>query len=174
MKSKISIILFGAGFIIAILGEAYLLNAPKQDFFSIIGIGIVVILTGYLWFDSVWEHISGRYKKTLLLWDEARKLDAKKRDVALTEMLNIQKATYAALKKSINRTEEELKQICTLLKNEKEGQINNRNIPANISYQDSKEIIEAVRGICKGINYEEELKEVITLLQSYQDNFNYK
>ena len=34
------------------LGEAYLLNEPQPHLLSIIGIGIVVILTGYLFLDA--------------------------------------------------------------------------------------------------------------------------
>ena len=47
MKRKVCIILFGTSFLVAILGEAYLLNAARH-IFSIIGIGIVVILTGFI------------------------------------------------------------------------------------------------------------------------------
>ena len=63
MKRKVCIILFGTSFLVAILGEAYLLNAAQPHIFSIIGIGIVVILTGFLFFDSVWEYISSEISK---------------------------------------------------------------------------------------------------------------
>ena len=100
MKRKTSIILFGTSFLIAILGEAYLLNVAKPHVFSIIGIGIVVILTGYLFFDSIWEHILGNNKKKELIREEIIRQEAEKWDIRYTELLNIQKSTYAATKKS--------------------------------------------------------------------------
>ena len=46
MKEKTLILLFGLCFLISLLGEIYLLNASNPHAFSIIGIGIVVVLTG--------------------------------------------------------------------------------------------------------------------------------
>lgn len=111
MKSKLSIILFGISFLIALLGEAYLLNMPQPNLFSIIGIGVVVILTGLLWFDSIWEHISSRIKEIKILWEESRWQDAKEWELKYTELINIQKATYTALKKSIIKTQNDLNKI---------------------------------------------------------------
>lgn len=111
MKGKISILLFGGSFIIAILGEAYLLNVPQPHLFSIIGIGIVVVLTGYLFFDSIWEHISDNKKKREMLWMELIKQETEKWDNRYTELLNIQKATYVALKKSYAGLEEQIKEL---------------------------------------------------------------
>lgn len=113
-KRKISIVLFGISFLIAILGEAYLLNLPKPDTFSVIGIGIVVILTGYLWFDSIWEHISHRIKEIQTIREKNQQTEAEKWDLRYTELLNIQKATYSALKKSIINIQKELDQISQL------------------------------------------------------------
>lgn len=169
MKSKLSIILFGISFLIAILGEAFLLNVPNPDIFSIIGIGIVVILTGYLWFDSIWEHISSRNKKIMKLWEEARRQEAEKWESQYTELLKIQKATYSALKKSIIKMEDDLNQIIQLQNKMIEGQIKGLNISVNYGREHSKEIIEAIKKECEGINYEKQLKEIISLLQSYQD-----
>lgn len=99
----------------AILGEAFLLNVPQPHLFSIIGIGIVVILTGYLFFDSIWEYIAGNKKKRDLLWSELIKQETEKWDSRYTELLNIQKATYAALKKSNARLGEQIEDLTARL-----------------------------------------------------------
>ena len=167
MKNKLSIILFGISFLIAVLGEAYLLNAQRQDLLSITGIGIVVILTGYLWFDSLWEHISHRYRRTMHLWEEARLQEAERLDKVLSEMLNIQKATYSALKKNINKTEEDLNRIIALLKKIEEGQKKALNISVDYGRKQAGEIIKAIKEQCEGYNYEEQLKKIISILDSY-------
>lgn len=151
-KNKLSIILFGLSFLIAVLGEAYLLNSPAQDLFSIIGIGIVVILTGYLWFDSVWDYISKRNQKILQLWelwDEVRRQDAEKRDLEYTELLNIQKATYSALKKNIKKTEEDLNNIIILLEkiNEKLQAYQDKAELNNTSNTSTKENVNEIKPI---------------------------
>ncbi|NLO09758.1 MAG: hypothetical protein GX129_07775 [Clostridiales bacterium] len=152
MKRKVSITLFGVSFLIAILGEAYLFNVSQPHIFSITGIGIVVILTGYLFFDSIWEHISSINKKKELLWEEMIRQDAEKWDSRYTELLNIQKATYTALKKSDTKLEEQLEelsirltQIIQLQNKAMEGQMKALNIAVNYSKEHTKELIEAIK-----------------------------
>lgn len=152
MKRKVSIILFGASFLIAILGEAYLLNVSQPHVFSIVGIGIVVILTGYLFFESIWEHISSINKKKELLWEEIIRQDAEKWDSRYTELLNIQKATYTALKKSDTKLEDQieelsdkLRQITQLQNKAMEGQMKALNIAVNYSKEHTKELKEAIK-----------------------------
>ena len=110
-RRKTSIILFEISFIVAILGEIYLLSASRPHVFSIIGIGIVVILTGFLFFDSIWEYISTESKKKELLRVEEARQEAEKWDVRYTEQINIQKATYTAIKKSDIKRQEEMKEL---------------------------------------------------------------
>lgn len=111
MKRKVSIILFGVSFLVAILGEAYLLNESSPHLFSIIGIGVVIILTGYLFFDSIVEYFTDNGKKKELLWEERIRSESEKWDARYTELLNIQKATYSALKKCDIKLQEQLKNL---------------------------------------------------------------
>lgn len=111
MKRKTSIILFGISFLVALLGEAYLLNVVKPHVFSIIGIGIVVILTGYLFFEAIWDHMSNSNKNKNYLWGEAGKLDSEKWESRYIELLNIQKATYTALKKTDARLQQQADEL---------------------------------------------------------------
>lgn len=170
-KNKLSIMLYGLSFLIALLGEIYLMNVPKQDLFSIIGIGIVVILTGYLLFDTVWEHITHRNQNTMQLWIEQRIQESEKQDLIHKEMLNIQKATYVALKKGIKNTDEELEHIIKLMDELKDNNLNT-TISDEYLTKHAREVIEAIREICSGNNYEEQLKEIINLLNSYNEKDN--
>lgn len=151
MKRKASVLLFGASFLIAILGEAYLLNEPQPHLLSIIGIGIVVILTGYLFLDAALEYIASSNKKNDLLSDEGQRLEAEKWDSRFTELLNIQKATYAALKKSDNKVQEDIKALYDMLKQiiqlqnmTIDGQKKALNISVNYSRENMNKLLDAI------------------------------
>ncbi|NLK99852.1 MAG: multidrug resistance efflux transporter family protein [Clostridiales bacterium] len=148
MKRKVSIILFGISFLVAILGEMYLLNASSPHYFSILGIGIVVILTGYLFFDSIWECITSISKRKELLWEEMLRQDSEKWDSRFTELLNIQKASYTAIKKSDKRLQDQidelsdrLTEIMDLQNKLMEGQIKSQANENNNTKKVEEEII---------------------------------
>jgi predicted PurR-regulated permease PerM len=111
MKEKTIILLFGLCFLISLLGEIYLLNASNPHAFSIIGIGIVVVLTGYLWIDSIWEYVSNIINKNKLMYEDLIKQENEKWEARYTELLKIQKATYVAVKKSDLKLQEEIKNL---------------------------------------------------------------
>jgi predicted PurR-regulated permease PerM len=111
MKEKTLILLFGICFLISLLGEIYLLNASNPHAFSIIGIGIVVVLTGYLWIDSIWEYVSNIINKNKLMYEDLIKQENEKWEARYTELLKIQKATYVAVKKSDLKLQEEIKNL---------------------------------------------------------------
>ena len=152
MKGKLCIIIFGLAFLAAIIGEIYFLNEPQPHLFSIGGIGIVVILTGYLFISSVCELIVSNIKKKELIWEEFVKKKKKKWDSRYTELLNIQKATYTALKKNdtwqqeqIEDLSEKLAQIIELQNKLKEGQIKALNVAVNYSREHTKELLDAIK-----------------------------
>lgn len=111
MKEKTLILLFGICFLISLLGEIYLLNASNPHVFSIIGIGIVVVLTGYLWIDTIWEYVSSIINKNKLMYEDLIKQENEKWEARYTELLKIQKATYVAVKKSDLKLQEEIKNL---------------------------------------------------------------
>lgn len=111
MKEKTIILLFGLCFLISLLGEIYLINASNPHAFSIIGIGIVVVLTGYLWIDSIWEYVSNIINKNKLMYEDLIKQENEKWEARYTELLKIQKATYVAVKKSDLKLQEEIKNL---------------------------------------------------------------
>lgn len=111
MKEKTIVLLFGLCFLISLLGEIYLINASNPHAFSIIGIGIVVVLTGYLWIDSIWEYVSNIINKNKLMYEDLIKQENEKWEARYTELLKIQKATYVAVKKSDLKLQEEIKNL---------------------------------------------------------------
>lgn len=111
MKRKIIASLFGTSFAASFFGEIYLLNAEKPHWFSVIGIGIVVILTGYLFFDTIGEYILKELNSREMLREKEAQMYAEKLDEMCSELNNIQKATYAAIKKSDSRLQEEMNRL---------------------------------------------------------------
>lgn len=176
MKRKLTIILFGASFLIAILGEAYLLNMPEPDTFSIIGIGIVVLLTGYLLFDSIWELISSGGKNIKHIWEERKLQDLEKENARYTELLNVQKATYAALKKSNLKMQEELLDLANRISALENAYykgiktiIQEQNKALNkYSKEHTKELLEAINNITSNIANKEEEAE-LEIIPLYDD-----
>lgn len=179
MKKKISIILFGTSFLISMLGELYLINKPQPHVFSIIGIGIVVILTGYLWLDSIWEYISEDIKGNRLMWDEKQSLKQEQNqetDSRYTELLNILKATYAAVKKNDTKLQEELidisnklAQIIEMQNKVIKGQTKALNIAINYSREHANEILEAMKEDNKEAEFEEKNKAELEIKPLYDD-----
>lgn len=166
MKRKKSVILFGLSFLIALLGEIYLLNMIKIDILSVVGIGIVVILTGYLWMDSLLDFLSNNEQKNNILLDENQKVNDEKENSRHIELLNLLKATYTALKKSDIKLQEEIDEIKQIQQKAMDGQRKALNISVNYSREHTKELIKAIKSECEGINYEEQLLAIISLLDN--------
>lgn len=166
MKRKNSVILFGLSFLIALLGEVYLLNMDRIDIFSVVGIGLVVILTGYLWMDSIFGLISSKNQKRKLLWEESLREFEEKKNSRYTELLNLQKATYAALKKSNLSLQEEIDQVKQLQQKAMDGQTKALNISVNYSREHTKELIDAIKAESNNINYEDQLSLILSLLEN--------
>ena len=78
--------------------------------------------------------------------------ETEKWDSRYTELLNIQKATYTALKKNdtwqqeqIEDLSEKLAQIIELQNKLKEGQIKALNVAVNYSREHTKELLDAIK-----------------------------
>lgn len=166
MKRKNSIILFGLSFLIALLGEVYLLNMDRIDIFSVIGIGIVVVLTGYLWMDSIFGLLSSNNQKRNLLWEEGLKELEEREITRYTELINLQKATYTALKKSNQSLQEEIDHLKQIQQKVMDGQTKALNISVNYSREHTKELINAIKAESSDVNYEEQLSLILSLLEN--------
>ena len=76
------------------------------------------------------------------------------------------KATYTALKKSDIKLQEEIDEIKQIQQKAMDGQRKALNISVNYSREHTKELIKAIKSECEGINYEEQLFAIISLLEN--------
>lgn len=174
MKNKNSIMIFGIGFLIVILGEAYLLNMTQTHLLSIIGIGVLVVVTGYLFFDAIWEYFTSESRMKELLRQEEVRQESEKMDSRYTELINIQKATYTALKKSDIKRQEEmnelsasLAEIIQLQKKIIEGQKKALSISINYCKEHTKELIETIEK-----SYKDNLLETVSTIDMHKDQID--
>lgn len=174
MKNKNSIMIFGIGFLIVILGEAYLLNMTQPHLLSIIGIGVLVVVTGYLFFDAIWEYFTSESRMKELLRQEEVRQESEKMDSRYTELINIQKATYTALKKSDIKRQEEMNELSASLaeniqlqKKIIEGQKKALSISIKYSKEHTKELIETIEK-----SYKDNLLETVSTIDMHKDQID--
>lgn len=174
MKNKNSSMIFGIGFLIVILGEAYLLNMTQPHLLSIIGIGVLVVVTGYLFFDAIWEYFTSESRMKELLRQEEVRQESEKMDSRYTELINIQKATYTALKKSDIKRQEEMNELSASLaeniqlqKKIIEGQKKALSISIKYSKEHTKELIETIEK-----SYKDNLLETVSTIDMHKDQID--
>lgn len=173
MDKKSNIVLYGICFLAAFISELYCILS--KEWFSIVGIGVVVTITWYLFFDSIrteWKRtlnntmdvMEKKYQKELNLWDEK-----------FTELTNIQKATYASLKKStilmnehfdmldkkVESSEDNhiklMQRILDLQVKALEGQKKALNIEVNYNKENTKQLIDVIREEMKGLSFHKQI-----------------
>lgn len=163
MKKKLNILFFGVCFLAAILAEVYCIRVLENDLFSIIAIGFVVLITGYLFMDSIRSTIIQWGKDTRFFFDRMYREETDKWNNRYTETVNLQKATYIALKKNSTVLSEQLKEvllrmneleenynneihkITELQRKVLEGQKNALNLEINYNRENTKQLIHALR-----------------------------
>ncbi len=178
MKKRLNILFFSICFLGAILAEAYFLQAGAEKLFSVIAIGIVVLITGYLLMDSIRSKLmdSGRGIKNYL--DQMYREDSERFIENMEELKNLQKATYTATKKNSvmlshqfeelldrvetleNNNTKSLQKLLELQKKALEGQKNALNLEINYNKENTKLIIKAL----KEAGNQEETKELLNKL----------
>lgn len=159
---KIGIVLFGLFFLSSLLTEIYLFHVPGMDLFSILGIGAVVLITGVLWYDSIFDRIKKGSQNAKFVFDQMYREETEKWDVRYSELLNLHKATYTALKKSNLEMRQKLEELSgkleVLEKNHAnatqrvvelqhksmEGQKKALNIEINHSRENTKQLLDAI------------------------------
>jgi len=104
----INTIFFGICFITALLLEVFCIYKYEGDLFTSIGIGIVVLITAYLLFDSIRSNWKDYYAKIYSEIQLHNKEIEEKLDDVLSQLLRIQKATYVATKKNSQLLQEKL------------------------------------------------------------------
>lgn len=178
MKKRLNIIFFGVCFLGAILAEAYFLQAGEGNRFSIIAIGFVVLITGYLLMDSVRSKLSESTREIKNYLDQMYREDSQRFTENMEELKNLQKATYTATKKNTvmlsqqletllervetleNNNTKSLHKLTELQKKALEGQKNALSLEINYNKENTKLIIKAI----KEAGEQEETKELLNKL----------
>lgn len=185
MKKWMNTLFFGGCFIVAILLEAYGMIAWKGSLFSVIALGLVVLITGYLFMDSIKSRLMQGSENARFYVDRLLNEESEKWGERHTEMVNLQKASYTATKKNAAMQMEQFNEVLTRLENLEdnnartlqkiielqktslEGQKNALNLELSYLKDHTKRII----GAMKEDNHEGDLKDALTdVLAAVEEN----
>ncbi len=111
MKKKLNIVFFSLCFLGSVIAEAYFIQAGASHLFSIIALGAVVLITGYLWMDSIRSKLSESGKEIKNYIDRMYLEETGRWNERLNELQNLQKATYTATKKNTATLSEQLEEL---------------------------------------------------------------
>jgi uncharacterized protein (DUF3084 family) len=160
MSKKLNMIFFGLCLLTAIILEVYCIHITNGDLFTFVGIGVVVIITGYLFFDSLrsrWNESLHNIKNEL---ENMHREEMESVKCSLSQLYDLQKATYAATKKNTKFLQEEIKdilenldtlqkehgkaieEIVKLQKKSMEGQKNALNLNLNYSKENTRQLMD--------------------------------
>lgn len=114
MDKKLNTLFFGSCFLAAFLGEAYCLLILKEPI-SIIALGIVVVITAYLFMDSIRSKVVKGIENLKFLVDKVHQEESEKWNDRYAQILNIQKATYGTIKKQNTLLNEQVERLQTKL-----------------------------------------------------------
>lgn len=174
-------------FLAALLAEAYCFTALEGDPVSVVGIGVVVLITAYLLLDSIIGMASQSRDKAKAYVETIYQEEAKQWKERFTELVNIQKATYAAFKKNSALMEERIQELHSRLEsleetNSKallkiaelqmkalEGQKNSVNLEVNYSKQNTLQIIDAIKEGLDNKDYKDDLLKILEVLNANQE-----
>lgn len=163
MSKILNSVFFGLFFITSLILEIYCIHILNGDLFTTIGIGVVVLISGYLLMDSIrsqWkESMNAMHKELESKYQEVNE----KLAMSLSQMHDLQKGTYVATKKNANVLQEEIKDILESLdsmvkeqqkvmediiqlqKKSMEGQKNAINLELNYNKENTKQLIDAFK-----------------------------
>jgi len=174
MNKRMNTIFFGICFLATLLAEIYCIQNLSGDIFSIVGMGTVVLLTGYLLLSSIRDLWIKDREKTKLILDKLSQEETQKWNERYNELINMQKATYTATKKNTAMLQEQLDNLHLRLeafekKNEKatlkmtelqkkslEGQKNALNLEINYNKENTKQLIKVLREERELVNHKEQ------------------
>ncbi len=163
MKKFLNSSFFGVCFLAALLAEAFFIRVGTGNLFSVVGIGIVALITGYLLIDAIKTGLDKRINDAKNYFDQIYKEETEKSNERFTEESNLHKATYTALKKNAvlmsQHAEEMLERLETLENNmaralstmtdlqkkAMEGQRNALNFEINYNKENTKRLIQTLR-----------------------------
>ncbi|MGB4661195.1 MAG: hypothetical protein WBI07_18630 [Mobilitalea sp.] len=183
MKKKANIVFFSSCFMIAVILEAYCIQVFNGDLLSVIGIGVVVLITGYLLIDSISTKISSENQKIIYFVEHTLNEESDKWSERFSNQFNIQKATYAATKKNTVIATEQfaslllrletleksnaraLQKIMELQKKSLEGQKKALNIEVNYNKNNTTQIIEFLKTQGEKLDRQEQLSIILDWME---------
>lgn len=115
MKTKLNVVFFSICLMASILTELYILIAHKGDMVSAIGIGVVILIMTYLTLDAIRDYVNVERQKIKDILNEMHLANKESENENYAYLINIQKASYSAMKKHSAIMEEELQKIRSLL-----------------------------------------------------------
>lgn len=178
MKKKLNTVFFSLFFLCSVVAEAYFIRTSSGDYVSVIGIGIVLLISGYLLMDSIRSKLAEQGKGIRSYVDRMYQEETQRRTEQLTELINLQKATYMATKKNTSAITDQLAQLEELLerveglerengkvlegleilqKKSLEGQRNALNLEINYSKENTKQLMRVLREV----GAQEETRELL-------------
>lgn len=175
---------FSLCFLAALMAEAYCFIVLEGDPISVVGIGVVVLITAYLLLDSILGKASQSRDKAKVYVETIYKEETEQWKERYSELVNIQKATYSAFKKNSALMEEQIKELHSRLEsleetNSKamlriaelqmkalEGQKNAVNLEVKYNKQNTLQIIDAIREESGRNNNSEDLAKILDVLSA--------
>ncbi len=165
MNKRMNIIFFSICFIASIMAEAYCFLILKGELISSAGIGIVVLINGYLLLDSIRSTLKTQSEMFRFYLDHFARDEMQKWNEKYTEITNLQKASYTVSKKHqemfLKQSEEMLRRMET---------IENRNIEElqKIIILQEKTMEGMKKALQMSVNYNRE--NTRQMVKVYQDN----
>lgn len=162
MLKRINSIFFGLIFLTALILEIYVIYKYDGDLLTVIGIGVVVLITGYIFMDTVRSQVQEAIINNRQDIEKSQKEELELIKKELKQLLDIQKASYTATKKngySLNSIEK-------LQKKTMEGQKNALNMELNYNKENTKQLIEVLKDENSKLKkQQEELKKILARLE---------
>lgn len=183
MKKRLNAVFFGICFLIALLSEAYYIVVRKDDLFTIIGIGLVVLITAYLFMDTIRGTVKQNIEVLKFYTDRLIREEDEKWKLRYSELENHQKAVQAEVRSIAELNEKQSKEFMDLLeaiednsqkhyeriiriqKLSMEGQRNALNLEIQYNRANTKQLIKVLREYKAGGNYEEPISKILVTLE---------
>lgn len=162
MKKRLNIIFFSLCFLGSVIAETYFIQEGADNLFSVIALGIVVLITGYLCMDSIRSKLSDSSNEIRHYLDRMYQEESQRFNERFSELQNLQKATYTATKKNtailseqmedlLDRIEalegnntKALQKLVELQKKALEGQKNALGLEINYNKENTKQLMKAI------------------------------
>lgn len=175
---------FSSCFIASLLLEGYAVQVLDGDILTTAGLGIVVLITGYLFVDSVRNGLMIKQEETKDYINQVIKDESDRWNERYSELVNLQKATYTATKKNkelfLKQFEDVLfkietfeninasaqQKIMELQKKVMEGQKKALNLEVKYNKDNTNQILNVLQSEHSISGIEQQLAKILMILES--------